>query len=273
MTDLAISKPVQAATGYGFTEGSSVSADGRVFFTDQPKNKIYIWDESKGISVFKEECERSNGTYFDSNDLLYACADLHNRLIKIKPDGEIVGVHDLGYGGKPLNGPNDLWIDKKGGIYITDPYYHRNYWEPGHVQPQDVQAVYYLKPGGELIRVIDDLKQPNGIVGTPNGKFLFVSDISDQKTWKYSINEDGTLKDKVYYAPYGSDGITLDNMGNLYLTSGSVIIINNKGIKSGEIDLPEAPSNLCFGGKDRNILFITARTSVYVVKMKVRGVE
>jgi gluconolactonase len=266
-------KPLKAGTGYAFTEGASVAADGRVYFTDQPNDRIYIWDEKAGISLFKEGCERSNGTLFDHQGNLIACADQFNKLVKFTPDGNRIVIYGEGFEGKPLNGPNDLWEDNKGGIYFTDPYYHRDYWDPGHKQLQDVQAVYYLKPSGELIRVVDDLAQPNGIVGTPDGKYLYVADIRGGATWKYTINTDGTLSNKTRFAPAGSDGMTIDSKGNLYLTFGNVLIYNNKGEKAGEIELPEDPSNLCFGGSDRKTLFITARTSVYTVRMKVSGVE
>jgi gluconolactonase len=91
----------------------------------------------------------------------------------------MTAVYDKGFRGAHLNGPNDLWQDAKGGIYFTDPYYHRDYWEKGHKQEQDIQAVYYLEPSGELVRVIEDLRQPNGIVGTPDG-----SSCSWQISWE-----------------------------------------------------------------------------------------
>jgi gluconolactonase len=263
----------KAGTGYAFTEGSSAAPDGKVFFTDQPNDRIYVWDEKSGIKLFKEGCERSNGTFFKTGGNLVACADLHNRLVEFTPSGELVVLYDRGFGGSHLNGPNDLWLDREGGVYFTDPYYHREYWKEGHKMEQVVQAVYYLRPTGELIRVIDDLKQPNGIVGTPDGKFLFVADIAGRMTWKYTIKPDGTLGDKTSFAPYGSDGMTLDKQGNVYLTSGNVRIFNRLGQKIAEIALPESSSNLCFGGRDRKTLFITARTSVYTLRMKVKGVE
>ena len=263
----------QAGTGYGFTEGCSVSADGRVFFTDQPNDKIYVWDEHTGISLFKSGCERSNGTYIDREGNLLACADLFNKLVKFTPVGEMIAVYAGGYNGKHFNGPNDLWPDKKGGIYFTDPYYHRDYWEEGHTKQLDVQGVYYRKPSGEIIQVISDFVQPNGIVGTPNGELLYVADIGARIVWRYAINRDGTLSQKSNFAPAGSDGMTIDAKGNVYLTFGKVLIYNKKGQKAGEIDLPESPSNVCLGGKDRKTLFITARTSVYTLKTIVRGVE
>jgi len=263
----------QAGSGYAFTEGPSVARDGRVFFTDQPNDRIYVWDQKSGITLFKQDCERANGTWFDGEGNLLACADMHNSIIKITPPGELIRVYDKGFGGVHLNGPNDLWQDRQGGIYFTDPYWHRNYWEEGRKQEQDIQAVYYLKPSGELVRVIEDLKVPNGIVGTPDGKFLFVADMMGRATWKYTINADGSLGNKTLFAPSGSDGMTIDGQGNIYLTAGKVLVYNPEGQKIGEIALSEGPTNVCFGGKKRNILFITARTSVFTLKMKVKGVE
>lgn len=266
-------QPEKAGSGYAFTEGASVAPDGRVFFTDQPNDKIYIWDEKSGITLFLEHCERSNGTWFDKQGNLIACADLHNRLVKFTPGGAMTVVLDQGYNGKYLNGPNDVWADNRGGIYFTDPYYQRNYWESGHTMAQEVQGVYYLHPEGKVTRVVDDLKQPNGIVGTPDGKVLYVADIAGQTTWKYTIAADGSLTGKTRFAPAGSDGMTLDSKGNVYLTYGKVLVFDKNGNKKGEITLPESASNLCFGGKDRKTLFITARTGVYTLQMRVRGVE
>ena len=264
--------PEKAGEGYAFTEGCSVSADGRGFFTDQPNDKIYVWDESTGISLFKSDCERSNGTFFDREGNLIACADRYNKLVKFTPAGEMLEVYTNGFNGQHLNGPNDLWIDGRGGIYFTDPYYRRDYWETGHTKELEVQGVYYLGPSGELVRVISDLVQPNGIVGTPDGNTLYVADIGARTTWKYTINPDGSLSNKTNFAPAGSDGMTVDSKGNVYLTFGKVLIYTKSGEKTGEMELPESPSNICFGGRDRKTLFITARTSVYTVRIDRKSV-
>lgn len=265
-------KVTKAGGGYSFTEGPSVAPDGRVFFTDQPNDKIDIWSEDGTITTFMQPCERSNGTYFNKKGELVACADLHNRLVAITLDKQQRTLAE-NFNGKPLNAPNDLWIAPNGGIYLTDPYYHRDYWEAGHKEVQDVRGVYYLSPDGKLSRVIDDFKQPNGLIGTPDGKILYVSDINDDKIWKYSINANGTLSNKTFFAPEGSDGMTIDNLGNVYLTNKTVSVFNPKGENIAKIQIPEQPSNVCFGAKKRDILFITARTSVYTLKMKVKGVN
>ena len=258
--------------GYIFTEGPSVSPDGRVFFTDQPNDKIDVWSENGTITTFMQPCERSNGTKFNKKGELVACADLHNRLIAITMDKQMRTLAE-NYNGQPLNAPNDVWIAPNGGMYFSDPYYHREYWEAGRKEVQDKRGVYYLNPEGKVIRVIEDYKQPNGLIGTPDGKTLYVSDINDGKIWKYNIQADGTLTNKTFFAPEGSDGMSIDNLGNVYLTNKTVSVFDPSGKKIASIEVPETPSNVCFGGKERNILFITARTSVYTLKMKVKGVN
>ena len=267
------SKVIKIGSGYAFTEGPSVAPDGRVFFTDQPNDKIFIWNEKgNSITTFLNSCERSNGTYFNKKGELVACADLHNRLVIFDMKGKMKIIAE-NYNGQPLNAPNDLWIAPNGGIYFSDPYYAREYWEPGRKEVQDKRGVYYLNPEGKVIRVIDDYKQPNGLIGTPDGKTLYVSDIMDHKIWKYNIQPDGSLASKTFFAPEGSDGMTIDNKGNVYLTNSVVSVFNPKGENIARIEVPEQPSNVCFGGKKRDVLFITARTSVYILKMNVKGVN
>lgn len=266
-------KVTKVGGGYSFTEGPSVSPDGRVFFTDQPNDKIEVWSEKGNkIATFLKSCERSNGTFFNKKGELVACADLHNRLVTFDKKGKMTILAE-NYNGQPLNAPNDLWIAPNGGIYFSDPYYARDYWETGRKELQDKRGVYYLNQEGKVGRVIDDYKQPNGLIGTPDGKTLYVSDINDHKIWKYDIQPNGTLVNKTIFAPEGSDGMTIDNRGNVYLTNSVVSVFDKSGKSVAHIEIPEQPSNVCFGGEKRNILFITARTSVYILKMNVKGVQ
>ena len=265
-------EPALVQSGFAFTEGPAVTRDGEIYFTDQPNNKIFIWNEKDGIRLFDVDGERANGLYFDAEGHLVACADYRNRLLRIGLNGEKTVLADQ-YDQKLLNGPNDLWIHPNGMIYITDSYYHRPWWPEGRQQEQDCRAVYCVKPNGEIIRLIDDFVMPNGIIGTPDGETLYVADINDGKTWKYRIEPDGSLTGKTLFAPEGSDGMTIDNQGHVYLTNNAVSIFSPDGKKVGEIGIPERPANLCFGGKDRKTLFITARTSVYKIRMKAEGVE
>ncbi|MDT0691602.1 SMP-30/gluconolactonase/LRE family protein [Salegentibacter sp. F188] len=260
--------------GYDFTEGPSADKNGDVFFTDQPNDQILKYDvETNSVSVFMEGAGRANGLYFDNENTLIACADEEFQLVRITSDKDIkVLVED--FEGKDLNGPNDLWIDEKGGIYFTDPYYQRPYWDRSSPDLES-QNVYYLAPGAKsLIPVADDLVQPNGIIGTPDGKTLYVADIGDKKTYSYSISEDGSLSNKTLFVEMGSDGMTLDNKGNLYLTGDGVTVFNQKGeqIKHIPVDA-NWTANVTFGGKNEQTLFITAMDALYSLDMNVEGVR
>ncbi len=266
-------KPKLISKQFSFTEGPSVDKKGNVFFTDQPNNKIWEYSVSGKLSVFLDSAGRSNGTYFDAKGNLISCADEHDQLWSISPKGKVkVLVHDLN--GHLLNGPNDVWVAPNGGMYITDPYYQRDYWE--RKKPDlDGQNVYYLPKGGNsLITVASDLEQPNGIVGTPDGKYLYVADIKANITYRYTISLDGKLVDKQLFTNQGSDGMTLDIAGNVYLTGKGVTIYNPAGVKITHIDINEPwTSNLCFAGKNKDDLFITASKSIYILHMNVKGVE
>lgn len=266
-------KPVLISRQFSFTEGASVDKKGNVFFTDQPNNKIWEYSTDGKLTVFLDSAGRSNGMYFDHKGNLVTCADEHDQLWSISPNKKItVLVKD--YQGKLMNGPNDIWIDNKGGIYMTDPYYQRPYWSRTK-SDLDGQKVYYLPKGASQPVIVDaDYKQPNGIVGTPDNKHLYVADIGDNKTYIYDINPDGTLSNRKLFVNQGSDGMTLDAEGNVYLCGNGVTIYNPQGVKIGHIGIHEPwTANLCFGGKNKDVLFITASTALYSVKMNVKGVE
>lgn len=263
--------------GFSFTEGPAVNRQGDIFFTDQPNDKIYQWNaNSNQITLFKEGAGRSNGLYFQLDGKLISAADLNNELWEIDPQTGKETVLVPSFRGKKLNGPNDIWVRPKGGLYFTDPLYPRPYWEGirGKEMEQDGQHVYFLSADRtELFRVAEDLKQPNGIVGTPDGKYLYVADIGDKKTWKYEIQEDGYLTNKTLFCEMGSDGMTIDERGNVYLTGKGVTVFDKNGDQIAHIPVPENwTANVAFGSLTRNTLFITAMGSVYTLKMKFRGV-
>lgn len=266
-------KLIQISNQFKFTEGPSADKKGNVFFTDQPNNKIWKYDINGQLTVFLEESGRSNGLFFDKKGNLFACADEQNEIWKISKKGNHSVVLN-NFMSKKFNGPNDLWIDKKGGIFFTDPYYQRVYWSRKKAEI-DAQRVYYLSKGNmQAIIVEETLKQPNGIIGSKDGKHLFVADIKDNKTYKYDIGENGKLLNRILFVAQGSDGMTMDNLGNLYLTGKGITIYNKKGEKIGKIPVPSNwVGNVCFGGKNNNLLFITASESIYTLKMNVKGIE
>jgi len=180
------------------------------------------------------------------------------------------------FDGKKLNGPNDVWVHKQsGGIYFTDPFYKRDYWTRDPAMQQEGQYVYYLKPDRKtLIRVDTDLKQPNGIIGTPDGKKLYVADIGDRKTYVYDIQPDGTLANRTLFCQMGSDGMTIDDQGNIYLTGRGVTVFNPKGEQIEQIQVEaRSTTNVCFGGKDMQTLFITGAQYLFSLRMNVKGVR
>jgi gluconolactonase len=263
-------------SSFSFTEGASTDKSGNVFFTDQPNNKIWEYDTSNTLSIFLFSSRRSNGTYFDAKENLISCADEHNELISISADKKITVITN-NYKGHVLNGPNDVWINRlTGGMYITDPYFQRDYWT--RKQPDaglNGQRLYYLPPGKkELIIADSNLIKPNGIVGTSDGKYLYVADMGVGKTFRYNIQPDGSLKNKTVFINESSDGMTIDDKGNIYITGNGVAVYNSSGNKTDHIDVPEKwTANLCFGGKNKSILFITASKSLYKIKTMVKGVE
>ncbi len=254
-----------------FTEGPTCDRNGNLFFVDQPNNRIMEWNTAEQLSTFLQPSGHANGMYFDAAGNLIACADEHNELWSIAPDKKVV-VLIKDFQGKYLNGPNDLWIAPNGGMFITDPFYKRKWWDHTTMALTN-EEVFYLSPDHKILkRVTDDLKKPNGITGTPDGKKLYVSDIRAAQTWSYDIQPDGSLLHKTPFCSLGSDGMTIDAEGNVYLTGHGVTVFDRSGVQIDQIDVPEKwTANVCFGGKDHKTLFITATTSLYSIQLRVKG--
>jgi gluconolactonase len=259
-------------SGYFFTEGPTSDDKGNVFFVDQPSNRILEWSISGEISTWLKPSGHANGMSFDSNGDLIACADELSQLWAITPEKKVT-VLLKNYQGKFLNGPNDVWIRRDGGMYLTDPFYLRDWWKVrGQKMEQDVQGVYYLTPDRKTLkRVISDFQQPNGIIGTPDGKTLYVSDIKAGQTFSYTIKSDDSLADKKLFCKFGSDGMTIDSDGNVYTSANGGLQIIDKQGKLIET-IPVHAANSCFGGQYGHLLFITARTEVYGLQMRTHRV-
>ncbi|WP_139924902.1 SMP-30/gluconolactonase/LRE family protein [Hymenobacter sp. DG01] len=268
------STPRLVARQFKFTEGPAADKAGNVFFTDQPNNKIWKYGTDGKLSVFLDKAGRANGLYFDAHGNLLACADEENQLWSIDTQGKAtVLLRDVQ--GHRLNGPNDLWFHPATeGIYFTDPYYQRDYWT--RTAPDaglGGQKLYYLPKGQPQPVVADDqLQKPNGIIGTPDGKTLYVADIEANKTYRYQIGPQGQLINRQLFVAQGSDGMTLDSEGNVYLTGKGVRVYNAAGELIEHIAIPEEwTGNVCFAGPRRDMLFITASEGIYTLPMRVTG--
>ncbi|MBT8184813.1 MAG: SMP-30/gluconolactonase/LRE family protein [Eudoraea sp.] len=262
------------AADYEFTEGPAVDRHGNVYFTDQPNNRILKWSAEDGtVSTFLKPAGRANGLFFDHEGNLLAAADENFELWRIDSEKNVTVLLDE-FEGKKFNGPNDLWVDPDGGIYFTDPYYQRPYWDRNEKEMEHKQVYYFRPDTGRVTVAASDFVQPNGIVGSADGKTLYIADIGDKKTYVYTINEDHSLSDRKLFCELGSDGMTIDQQGNVYLTGDGVTVFNSQGAKILHIPVPQKwTANVTFGGKDRNVLFITAMNSVYTLEMNVSGVR
>ncbi|MFC7523228.1 SMP-30/gluconolactonase/LRE family protein [Parapedobacter sp. GCM10030251] len=257
------------ADHFKFTEGPAADAMGNVFFTDQPNNRIWKYGTDGTLSVFMEPAGRANGLYFDREGYLIACADEHYELWRIGMDKQVQKLA-VNYKDSLFNGPNDVWVSPSGMIYFTDPYYQRDYWT--RTSPKMHNRALYVYNDGRVTRLDSQFKQPNGIIGTPDGKFLYVADIGDSKIYRYAIQANGTLADKQLFASQGSDGMTIDAEGNIYLTGKGIDVYNPAGQKIEHIDIPANwTANVCFGGPNRDLLFITASEKVFILKMAVKA--
>ncbi len=257
---------------FKFTEGPIADKQGNVYFTDQPNDRIMLYTVKGEMKTFMQPSGRSNGLYFDRQWNLIACADEKTELWRIDIKTKKHEVLAKEYNGKSLNSTNDVWVRPDGGMYITDPFYKRPWWDYDQ-KPQDKECVYFLSKKGELKRVVDDLAQPNGIIGTPDGKKVYIADIKGNKTWSWRIMPDGTLVDKNLFCEMGSDGMTLDCCGNVYLTgSKGVTVFGPDGKKLTLIEVPKSwTANVTFGGPEMKTLFITAQTALYTIEMNVCG--
>jgi gluconolactonase len=257
-------------TGFSFTEGPAPDGDGNLYFTDIPKNRIHRLSPSGELSVFLEESQRCNGLMVDGRGRLIACQGGAGRVIAIDLKTKEITVLADKYNGKRFLAPNDLTLDRQGGIYFTDPRFGAG------ANAQETEAVYYISPSGEVTRLIDDLKQPNGIHLAPDEKTLYVLPTGTVGLFAYPVEAPGKLGKprKFDVVSSGGDGMAVDTAGNLYLTQMSlsgVLVVSPEGKRLGLIKTPEIPANCVFGGADFKTLYVTARSSLYAIPMPVKG--
>ncbi|MCI0639828.1 MAG: SMP-30/gluconolactonase/LRE family protein [Gemmataceae bacterium] len=262
-------------TGFKFTEGPAADSEGNVYFSDIPNQKIHKVDAKGVLSTFIDKSNRANGLMADAKGRLIAC-EMAGAItaydLKSKERTVLADKHD----GKPFNAPNDLVLDKNGGIYFTDPTF-----SAAKPLPQGKAAVYYLSVKGDVIRLVDDLPNPNGVILSPDEKTLYVIPTGQAEMMAYAVEAPGkigkgrvfcTLKQPEGKKGGGGDGLTVDTKGNLYITSAlGLQVFNPKGELLGIIRLPEQPANVTFGGADLRTLYVTARTSLYTAPMEATG--
>ncbi len=267
-------KVVKLADGFKFTEGPAWHPDGFLLFTDIPNERIIKYDANGKLSDFFAPSNRCNGLMCDAQGFVYACQGGTGHVLKLNADGSLNKVIAKKYRGKRFNQPNDLALDNAGGLYFTDPYYGSE-----AKLPQPMMAVYYVDKNGLVERVISDLKRPNGVTVSPDGQLLYVAEPNLGQIYRYKILSPGKVSSgKLIFqgneqldGKGGPDGMAHDTDGNLYATYKGIVVLNPEGKLLGRIQTPEHPANCAFGGAGNKTLFITARTGLYKIDLKIPG--
>ena len=266
-------------TGFKFTEGPAWDGVDTLYFSDLPNRTLYRWTADGGVELLRTGAEFSNGIDVDAAGRLVFCEAGSRRIVRRAPDGSEETLADSvtapGGGERPIGPPNDLWIGPDGAVYFTLPRDKRRgkgsdsdetlYGTVCRIDPAD-GTVRDLDPGDRLVN------GPNGIVGSADGRRLFLADPPGRACWAYDLAADGALSNRRKIADRASDGLTLDEAGNLYVTGPEgVLIYSPEGAEIAAVAIPERPANMTFGGSEGRTLFVTARTGLYAVEMNVRG--
>jgi gluconolactonase len=276
-------EPKKVADDCAFTEGPAADADGNLFFSDSPNNRIMMLPRKGRADIWRVPSGRANGMNFDPEGRLVTCCAQGEggaqEVQRYEPDGSVT-VLASHYDGKRLNSPNDLCFDSQGRIYFTDPRYGSKVG-----MEQDTMAVYRIETDRSVTRVIEDVEVPNGILMTPDGRVIYLVDNNPEEgggrtLLMFHLDDEGNWSREAELYDFspgrGGDGMVLDVEGNIYLTAGSdekggVYIFSRRGEQLGFIETPENPTNCTFGGPNLTTLYITASTSVYKVEGTVPG--
>ncbi|HKW17605.1 MAG TPA: SMP-30/gluconolactonase/LRE family protein [Terriglobales bacterium] len=271
-------KLTTVGSGFGFTEGPMWDPAGFLYVSDETLNKIYkLYPDGK-----KEELISlgdPDGNTFDRQHRLIDCASILRAIIEVTPDGKykILADHYPDHGeDKKLNTPNDVIVGPDGALYFTDPTMD---FVAGMKQELPFEGIYRLDSSGNLRLLIKDLKQPNGLAFSPDGKHFYVDSDDEKNIRVYEVAADGSLTNgRVFGDEHGGkdegvpDGMKVDNKGNLFVVGPKGIWVwDANGNHLGTIVTPEQPANLTWGDKDYRTLYITATTSVYRIRTKTRG--
>ncbi|MBW7458879.1 SMP-30/gluconolactonase/LRE family protein [Paenibacillus sepulcri] len=269
------------ASGYSFAEGPVwCSRTNQLYFTDFPNHHIHTWSEADGARLYKEQSGRAIGLALDAEGRLLQCESLARRISRIEADGAVAALATH-YQGKRLNNTNDVIVKKDGTIYFSDPYSAML----GDSRDLDYNGVFRYRPAtGAVDLLVGDFERPNGLAFSPDESLLYINDTNKQHIKVYDTAPDGTVNPEgrifaemdAAMGPGAADGMKTDERGNVYVTGpGGIWIYAPSGEHLGRIELPEVAANLCFGsgaGSQRNdILYITASTSLYSVRLDVCG--
>jgi gluconolactonase len=273
---------VRVATGFRFTEGPVwYSKEKCLLFSDIPASTIFKLSADGHVSVFRKPSGHSNGLTIDGVGRLVACEHGNRRVTRTEPSGVVMVLADT-FEGKKLNAPNDVVVKKDGTIYFTDPFYKKVGGVKPHQQEVPIQGVYKLPPHStEISVVVSDFEKPNGLAFSPDEKTLYIDDSSSRCHIRaFDVLSNGNLANGRLFHDMNSqekgnpDGMKVDRKGNLYCTGpGGVWVLNPQGQHLGTIVTPEKPANCAWGDSDFRTLYITAKTSVYAIRVNIPGIN
>jgi gluconolactonase len=267
--DFSDIKVERIANGLHFAEGPAWSPDGFLVFSDTVTNKLHKFVPGKGDSEMADVAGGPNGNAYDAQGRLYTCEFRQRRVTRTSKNGkqEVLASR---FDGKRLNAPNDIVVRHDGHVYFTDPAFGNQ----EDARDLDFYGVFHITPKGEIEAVAKWKTRPNGIALSPSGRILYVSDSDARCVRVYDLDRGGAASgervwvDKIAGVP---DGIRTDEKGNVYVAAKAVFVYSPQGQLIGQIELPETPSNLAFGDGDLQTLFITARSTIYRVRIGVKG--
>ena len=272
------------ADGFIFTEGPIWHpTEHWLVFSDIISSMQYRWSERFGLTEFRQPSNMANGNFFDGNGRIVSCEHATSRLVRHEYDGRVVTTLANHYDGKELNSPNDVVVDTKGRIWFTDPTYGRTRDDVGMPRDcqLDFQGVYRLDPDGSLTCVVNDFKQPNGLCLSLEESQLYVNDSVDPCIRRFHIDEAGNLSNDTLWArvdgeqegrKWVPDGMKVANTDHIFCNGpNGVHIFDPDGICLGVIRFPEKSTNFCFGGPDRDKLFVTASSRLYRIQTRIDG--
>jgi gluconolactonase len=268
----------QLATGFGFTEGP-VWRGNYLLFSDIPRNriiKLQLLVEGPEVTTFRHPSGNANGNTLDGSQRLLSCEHTTRRVTRTETDGTIKVLAE-NYQGKRLNSPNDIVVRSDGSIYFTDPPYglrNNTDWKE-----LTFNGVFRIAPDGQLYLLADDFDRPNGLALSPDEKILYVNDTTRRHIRAFDVNTDGSIKnnriliDMAFPEPGAPDGMKIDRDGHIYCTGpGGFWIIAPDGKCLAVVKPPELPANMAWGDSDWRSLYLTARTSIYRIRMNVPGI-
>lgn len=258
-----------------------VPAARHLLFSDIPNNRVMRYDEvNDTVATFEAPSNFANGHTLDREGRVLACEHLTRRVTRREHDGSVTVLVDR-FDGKQLNSPNDVIADSKGNIWFTDPSYGISTPYEGSLAQSEIGSrnVYRLSADGGLQAVVTDLIQPNGLAMSSNEMILFVIDsgVAPARLMRYELAAEGRLQAGSLFSECSNgmyDGLRLDDTGNIWTSAGDgVHCLDHNGRVLGKILIPETVSNVCFGGPDKNRLYITATRCLYAVYLNVRGLR